>query len=102
MPAINVARTDTFELQRQKINNIATQIFDISDGGSDLSTGNLKLGNGTKNVPSLAFTTDSTLGLYKPKVESVVNANDGTFFVPLPSFKLPVERSLPPSEMSKI
>jgi hypothetical protein len=71
MPAINVARTDTFELQRQKINNIATQIFDISDGGSDLSTGNLKLGNGTKNVPSLAFTTDSTLGLYKPNPKAI-------------------------------
>ena len=71
MPAINVARTDTFELQRQKINNIATQIFDISDGGSDLSTGNLKLGNGTKNVPSLAFTTDSNLGLYKPNPKAI-------------------------------
>ena len=71
MPAINVARTDTFELQRQKINNIADAIFNISDGGSDLSTGNLKLGNGTKNVPSLAFTTDSTLGLYKPNPKAI-------------------------------
>ena len=71
MPAINVARTDTFELQRQKINDIATAIFNISDGGSDLSTGNLKLGNGTKDVPSLAFTTDATLGLYKPTAKSI-------------------------------
>ena len=71
MPAINVARTDTFEIQRQKINDIATQIFNISAGGSDLSTGILKLGDGTKSGPSLAFTTDDTLGLYKPAAKSI-------------------------------
>ena len=65
MPAINVARTDTFEIQRQKINDIGTQIFNISQGGSDLSTGILKLGDGTKPVPSLAFTSAADLGLYK-------------------------------------
>ena len=65
MPAINVARTDTFEQQRVKINEIGAQIFNISAGGSDLSTGNLKLGDGTRLVPSLAFVSDSTLGLYK-------------------------------------
>ena len=71
MPAINVARTDTFELQRQKINDIATQIFDISAGGSDLATGNLKIGDGTKGIPSLAFTTDPSLGLYKPDAKAI-------------------------------
>lgn len=65
MPAINVARTDTFELQRQKINQIGARLFDVTGGGSDLSTGNLKLGDGTKTVPSLAFASDNTLGLYK-------------------------------------
>ena len=65
MPAINVAKTDTFEIQRQKINQIGNQIFNISQGGSDLATGNLKLGNGTKSFPSLSFTSDNTLGLYK-------------------------------------
>ena len=68
MPAINVARTDTFEVQRQKINQIGSQIFAISAGGSDLSTGILKLGNGSVPSPSLAFTSDSTLGLYKSDV----------------------------------
>ena len=65
MPAIQVARTDTFEIQRQKINQIGDQIFNISQGGSDLSTGNLKLGNGTKTNPSLGFITQENLGLYK-------------------------------------
>jgi hypothetical protein len=65
MPAINVARTDTFETQRQKINQIGDQIFNISQGGSDLATGNLKLGDGTRTAPSLAFTSDASLGVYK-------------------------------------
>ena len=66
MPAIQVARTDTFELQRQKINQIGDQIFNISQGGSDLSTGNLKLGNGTKAAPSLSFISETNLGIYRP------------------------------------
>ena len=65
MPAINVARTDTFEVQRQKINQIGDQIFNIAQGGSDLSTGNLKLGDGTRNAPSLAFLSDTGTGLFK-------------------------------------
>ena len=66
MPAIQVARTDTFESQRQKINQIGDQIFSISQGGSDLSTGILKIGDGTKPLPSLAFSSDASLGIYKP------------------------------------
>jgi len=65
MPAINVARTDTFEQQRVKINQIGDQIFNVTAGGSDLSTGNLKLGDGTIPQPSLAFVSDGSLGIYK-------------------------------------
>ena len=71
MPAINVARTDTFEQQRVKINQIGSQIFSVTSGGSDLSTGNLKLGDGTVSVPSLAFVSDASLGLYKPANSSL-------------------------------
>ena len=65
MPAINVARTDTFEQQRVKINEVSNQIFNVAQGGSDLSTGVLKLGDGSINTPSLSFTNDVDLGLYK-------------------------------------
>lgn len=71
MPAINVARTDTFELQRQKINQIGDQIFNVTAGGSDLATGNLRLGNGTKSLPSLSFNTDNSLGLFKSDIKTV-------------------------------
>ena len=65
MPAVNVARTDTFEQQRVKINEIGTQIFTVTAGGSDLSTGNLKLGDGLVTAPSLAFVNDVSVGLYR-------------------------------------
>jgi len=71
MPAIQVARTDTFEQQRVKINDISDVLFSVTSGGSDLSTGNLKLGDGTRTTPSLAFTTDSSLGVYKYGVGSL-------------------------------
>ena len=71
MPAINVARTDTFETQRQKINQIGARLFDVTGGGSDLSTGNLKLGDGTVLLPSLAFDSDATLGLYKADTKTL-------------------------------
>jgi hypothetical protein len=66
MPAVNVARTDTFEQQRVKINTIATQIFSISAGGSDLSTGVLKLGDGSLTAPSLSFSNEEGLGFFRP------------------------------------
>ena len=71
MPAIQVARTDTFEQQRQKINQIGSAIFNISAGGTDLSTGNLKLGDGLVDAPSLSFITDGELGLFKASQETL-------------------------------
>jgi len=89
MPAINVARTDTFEIQRQKINQIGDQIFNISQGGSDLATGNLKLGDGTISAPSLGFTTKSNLGLYKATESSIgfVSSDKRLFNIGLENLK---------------
>jgi len=77
MPAIQVARTDTFEIQRQKINQIGDQIFQVSSGGSDLSTGNLKLGDGIKTAPSLAFESENSLGLYRPSAQTISYVSSG-------------------------
>jgi hypothetical protein len=76
MPAIQVARTDTFEQQRQKINQIGTSLFNITAGGSDLSTGNLKLGDGTRVAPSLSFVSDSSLGVYKKTLQTMEFVSD--------------------------
>ena len=73
MPAVlrNVAKTDTLESQRQKINLLAQDVYGISSGGSDLATGNLRLGDGTLASPSLAFTSDSSLGIFKPENKTI-------------------------------
>jgi len=71
MPAINVARTDTFEQQRVKINQLGDQLFNVTSGGSDLAAGNIKLGDGTQTAPSLAFDSDATLGFYKPSLSTI-------------------------------
>ena len=76
MPAIQVARTDTFEQQRQKINSLGSTLFNITAGGSDLSTGNLKLGDGTRTEPSLAFVTESSLGVYKKTLQTMEFVSD--------------------------
>jgi hypothetical protein len=61
----SVAKTDTFDIFRQKVNQIAEDVFDIESGNIDLSTGNLRLGDGTTLDPSLAFESDPNLGIYK-------------------------------------
>jgi hypothetical protein len=66
----SVAKTDTFEIFRQKVNQIASDVFNIGSGGSDLSTGNLKLGDGTREAPSLAFVSDESLGIFKPAAKT--------------------------------
>ena len=67
----SVAKTDTFEKQRQIINQIASDVYNFSVGGTDLSTGNLKLGDGSKDTPSLSFINDESLGLFRPDSNTV-------------------------------
>tara|TARA_B100000700_G_scaffold327634_1_gene442767 strand:+ start:2882 stop:8272 length:5391 start_codon:yes stop_codon:yes gene_type:complete len=77
MPAINVAKTDTFESQRLKINQISNALFSVTSGGSDLSTGNLQLGDGLVGDPSLKFSSDTQLGIYKAGVKTIGFVNSG-------------------------
>jgi len=73
----SVAKTDTFEKQRQVINQIAQDLFDqVGAGDTDLAAGNIKLGDGTVLLPSLSFTSQNTLGVYKPEANTfAITAN---------------------------
>ena len=73
----NVAKSDTFEKQRQVINLIAADLFAIGGGGSDLSTGLLRLGDGSRTEPSLAFANDTTVGIFRPSQKTLAFASDG-------------------------
>ena len=73
----NVAKSDTFEKQRQTINQVAADLFAIGGGGSDLSTGLLRLGDGTRTEPSLAFVNDTSVGIYRPGTKTLAFVSDG-------------------------
>jgi hypothetical protein len=61
----NVAKTDTLEVQRQKLNLIANDLYGVLSGSSDIEVNKLFLQNGSKNTPPLSFSSDQTLGFYK-------------------------------------
>ena len=73
MPAINVARTDTFEQQRVKINEVADELFQLTGGtgGATISPAGVSLQDGTKSAPALTFQSDTKLGLYKNNSNTV-------------------------------
>lgn len=77
MPAIQVTKTDTLEILRQKVNQLGESLFSISSGGSDLSAGNIKLGDGSRTEPSLAFVSETDLGLYKPQSKTLGIVSEG-------------------------
>ena len=81
MAAIQVYKTDTFETQRLKINQIGQLVSNFSGGGNDFAAGNLKLGDGSLSAPSLSFTSDNTLGFYKPlpKTLGIASSNRKVF-----------------------
>ena len=61
----SVAKTDTLERQRQIINTIANDLFELTGGSGSSTFSNLKLADGTKEAPSLAFASESRTGIYK-------------------------------------
>lgn len=73
----SVAKSDTFEKQRQTINQIAADLFAIGGGGSDLSTGLLRLGDGSRTDPSLSFVNDTSVGIFRPEIKTLAFVSDG-------------------------
>jgi hypothetical protein len=62
MAAINVAKTDTFEVQRQKINTLAEDFYGFTFG--QLSS-IISLEDGSANSPGLFFSNDTDSGIYR-------------------------------------
>lgn len=67
MPAVlrNVSKTYTLEQQRQEINLLAQDVYNLGGGsGTGGLTGTFSLSNGTRFAPSLNFTNFATTGAY--------------------------------------
>jgi hypothetical protein len=85
----SVSKSDTLEKQRQIINLIGQDLFTTTAGDSDLAAGELKLGDGTRPAPSLAFSSQPSLGLYKPDSNILgitTSGGDAAFFSDQVSF----------------
>lgn len=88
MPAINVSRTDTFEQQRVKINQIADDLFDITggSGGASISPSAISIQDGTRFTPALSFQSDTTLGLYKNDAKTLGFVSDSNLVLTISNF----------------
>lgn len=60
-----VLKTDTLEIQRQKFNQVALDIFNTLGGTAQLSVFDVGISDGTVNDPSLYFNNEVTLGIFR-------------------------------------
>jgi hypothetical protein len=73
----SVAKTDTFETQRQKINLIAQDVYDYTSGQSSITVFKTEYADGSLTSPSLTFESDITLGIYKDGAQRLGFAGGG-------------------------
>jgi hypothetical protein len=73
----SVAKTDTFEIQRQKINLIAQDVYDFTSGESSITVLKTEYADGSLVSPSFTFETDVTLGIYKDGAQRLGFASGG-------------------------
>lgn len=64
----SVAKTDTFEKQRQTINSLAQDLYNYVAGGQGISIFAGDFGDGSVDSPSIRFASDVKLGLFKEDV----------------------------------
>ena len=76
----SVAKTDTFEIQRQKINQIAQDLYTVQTA---VGEGGFSLSDGSASSPSLFFTSQPSVGIYKGIGKAFNIASDGTGIISL-------------------